>query len=162
MAYIPNTDFAELIGDFEYLEMIFFRNLVTDNKMWILPLSVYLTFITYFKFFSLYSIKFVIELPASPIIYKNVITTTLHSSVIIHCIFQSLPQIILQAANNLAIQEDKHDFEMKGVVNFYSMVNLIMIIFMIILYFRERSIAIKKQELERSDNEKSVENVELM
>jgi len=162
MAYIPNTDFAELIGDFEYLEMIFFRNLVTNNIIWVFPLSIYLTFISYFKFFSLYSIKFVIELPSNPIIYKNVITTTLHSSLIIHCIFQSLPQIILQSTNNLAILEDKHDYEMKGVVNFYSIVSLIMITFMIILYIRERKIAKSKDIEEKINNTNSIENVELM
>ncbi len=162
MAYIPNTDFAELIGDFEYLEMIFFRNMVTSSIFWVVPLAIYLTFITYFKFFCLYAIKFVIELPNNDMIYKNIITTTLHSPIIIHCIFQSLPQILLQSANNLAMQEDKHDYELKGVVNFYSGISLIMIMFMVILYIRERKLSKNKELEERLNNAKYIENVEMM
>ena len=102
-------------------------------------------------------------MPENTNVFKNIISTTLHNALIIHCLFQSLPQIILQSTNNLMIQEDKHDFEMKGVVNFYSITSMIVIGFLIVLYLRERSIINNK---EREEEEKRMgnygKNLELM
>jgi hypothetical protein len=135
IGYIMDQDFDELTSDFEYYELIYFRNKIKETKWWLLPLAFYLTFLSYFKFFSLYSIKFIIELKNMQV-FKNIITTTLYHAVILQSIFQSLPQIILQVFNNLLLMEDKH--HMRGVFNFSTLFSLAFMGMGIILYFRER------------------------
>lgn len=135
IGYIIDYDFDELTSDFEYYELIYFRNKVKESKCWILPLGIYLTILTYLKIFSLYSIKFIIEFKNMQI-FKNIITTTLYHAVIIQSIFQSLPQIILQVLNNLLLVEDKH--HMRGVFNFSTFFSIAFIAMGIILYCRER------------------------
>jgi hypothetical protein len=138
MNYLSNHDFNELIQADEYHELIYFRDVVKDGWLWIFPLAIYLTAITYFKFFSLYSLKFLLERPSNFKVFRNVITTTLYHSVIIQSIFQSLPQIIFQALNNLLIMEDRHDFKMRGVFNFSTIFSLLFMSMMIVIYMRDR------------------------
>jgi hypothetical protein len=135
LSYLSENDFLELTSDFEYYEMIYFREKVKSSYLWLLPLTIYLTIVTYLKFFSLYSLKFLIEKPGSVTIFKNVITTTLYPAVIIQSIFQSLPQIILQSLNNLLILEDKHN--MRGVFNFSTIFSIMFLLTNIVLYYRD-------------------------
>ena len=136
LSYISDYDFSELISDNDYYELIYFRQKVRRSLLWLLPLTIYLTFLTYLKFFSLYSIKFLVEAPNGYTIFKNVITTSLYHAVIIQSVFQSLPQIVIQVLNNLLIMEDKH--HMRGVFNFSTFFSLGFICMIIFLYIRDQ------------------------
>jgi hypothetical protein len=152
LSYLSEHQFSELTKEEEYHEMIYFREKVKHSFIWILPLSIYLSILTYFKFFSLYSLKFLIEKPGSVEIFRNVITTTLHHAVIIQCVFQSVPQIILQAINNLLIMEDKHDLNFRGVFNFSTLFSLAFISTLVILYYREKK---SKDDLNNEEKDSS-------
>jgi hypothetical protein len=141
LSYISDHDFSELTSDNEYYELIFFRDKMKQNLLWALPLSLLLTFISYFKFFSLYSLKFLMA-DGNYEVFKNVITSTLYHAVIIQSIFQSLPQVILQVVNNLLIREDKHN--MRGVFNFSTLFSIGFMSMIIILYCREDSLQNKR------------------
>jgi hypothetical protein len=141
LSYISDHDFSELTSDNEYYELIFFREKMKGSYIWALPLSIILTFLSYFKFFSLYSLKFLMT-EGNYEVFKNVITTTLYHAVIIQSVFQSLPQVILQVVNNLLIREDKHN--MRGVFNFSTLFSIGFMLMIVILYCREESLQNKR------------------
>jgi hypothetical protein len=164
LSYLSDHEFSELTSEFEYYEMIFFRDQAKSSLFKIPFLAIYLAILSYFKFFSLYSLKFIIEKPSNYGVFRNVITTSLHHAVMIQSLFQSFPQIILQALNNLLIMEDKHDFNMRGVFNFSTLFSLAFISTLIILYFREKEIRIKYPEnanlnSKQSSNTKNTYNI---
>lgn len=136
LCYISDFDFEKLTSDYEYYEMIFFRKMVRNSYLWVFPLTLYLSFLGYTKFFALYSLRFLLEAPRSFRVFKNVITTTLYHSVIIQSIFQTVPQIVIQVTNNLLINEDRH--HMRGVLNFSTLFSLIFLSMNLILYLREK------------------------
>ncbi len=141
LTYLGDFEFNELVSDFDYYEMIYFRNKVTKSSLWILPLAIYLTVLNYFKLFPMYSLKFLIEKPENPTIFRNVIFTTLYPTLIIQSLFQSLPQIILQCLNNLLMNEDIH--KLRGVFNFSTITSLSLIGLNFVMYFKESK---KKRE----------------
>lgn len=138
--YLEEEDFKNLIKEKEFHEMIFFRHKVRQSAFLIIPIAVYLTLITYTKFFCFYSLKFLIESPSSYEVFFNVITTTLYNPIIIQVIFQSFPQIILQTTNNLLIMEDNHSFHFRGVVNFSTIISILFILNLSFLYLREKKL----------------------
>jgi hypothetical protein len=143
LSYISDHEFNELTSNYEYYEMVYFRNFAQYSTIWVLPLTLYLVVLTYLKFFSFYSLKFLIEEPSNFVIFRNVVTTTLYASMLIQVIFQSFPQLILQSMNNLLIMEDKHDFHMRGVFNFSAFFSICLIMMLFVLYLREKKFANK-------------------
>lgn len=139
LMYISDLEFEELTVEKEYYEMIYYRELIKNNKLYIPILTVALTILSYLKCFSFYSLKFLLEnKPDSRTIFVNVISTTLHTSVLIHSLFQSFPQIIIQCTNNLLNMEDKHDLNMRGVINFSTIISVLFLSLLPILYYREQ------------------------
>ncbi len=139
LMYISDADFEELTVEKEYHEMIYYRELIKNNKIYIPFLTVALTLLSYFKCFSFYSLKFLLEnRHDSQTIFVNVISTTLHTSVLIHSLFQSFPQIILQCTNNLLNMEDKHDLNMRGILNFSTIISVLFLSLLPLLYYREQ------------------------
>lgn len=139
LMYLSESEFEELTRENEYHEMIYYRELIKSNKLYIPILSVSLTVLSYFKFFSFYSLKFLFEDDhRNENVFINVISTTLHCNVLIHSIFQSFPQIILQCTNNLMNMEDKHDLNMRGIINFSSIISVLFLCLLPILYYREK------------------------
>ena len=83
ISYLSEYEFKLLTDDFEYYEMIYFREKMQKSSFYVIPLSLYLTILTYFKFFSLYSFKFLLENQKSILIFKNIIQTKSYHSIII-------------------------------------------------------------------------------
>jgi len=135
---LEDSDFNRLIQEKEFYEMIYFRTKIRNNNLLIIPFAIYLTVISYTKFFSFYSLKFLIETPTSYEVFFNVVTTTLYNPILIQIITQSFPQIILQIINNLLNMEHKHAFHLKGVINYSTIISILFIFNLFILYFRDK------------------------
>lgn len=148
--YLEESDFKNLILEKEFYEMIYFRYQVRNHSFLIIPFALYLTVLSYTKFFSFYSLKFLIEAPSSYEVFFNVITTTLYNPILIQVVSQSFPQIILQTTNNLLNFEHDHAFHFKGVVNFSTIISILFIINLCLLYLRD-----KKQFIE-ADREQNI------
>jgi len=148
--YLEEEDFKNLIMEKEFFEMIYFRTQVRKYRFMIMPFALYLTVLSYSKFFSFYSLKFLIETPSCYEVFYNVITTTLYNPIFIQVISQSFPQIILQTTNNLLNMEHNHDFHLKGVVNFSTIISLLYIINLCFLYLRD------KKQFIQVDKEQSI------
>jgi hypothetical protein len=103
LSWIDDGQFDELTAENEYYEMIYFRHLVKNHWLLIFPITTYMTILSYCKFFTFYSLKFLIEMNNYSV-FKNVIVVTLNYSLIIHIVFQTFPQILLQSINNLLIK----------------------------------------------------------
>ena len=128
--------------------MIYFRDVCRSSMILILPISIYLATLSYCKFFFLYSLKFLIDYShENYTIFKNIITVTLHYAMIIHCLFQAFPQILLQSINNLLIQEDRHDPNIRGIFGFSTLNSLLLISMLAVLYKIERKMIIFKKPL---------------
>ena len=148
ITWIGDNEFNELTSEYEYYEMIYFRNICRNSLPLIIPVSIYLTLLSYCKFFSLYSVKFLIDYScANYSIFKNIITVTLHYTLIIHCLFQSFPQILVQSINNLLIQEDRHDPYIRGIFGFSTIISLLLISMLGILYKLEKKMILFKKPL---------------
>ena len=148
--YLDDIDFENILLEKEFYEMIYFRKKIKNHSILILPLSIWLTIISYTKFFSFYSMKFLIESPFSFEIFFNVITTTLYNPIIIQIICQTFPMLILQILNNLMNEEHSHSFHLRGVVNFSTIISTCFIINSIFLYLRDKNKIIDKQYNDKS------------
>lgn len=153
--YLEEEDFKNLILEKEFYEMIYFRTQVRKYNFLIIPFALYLTVLSYTKFFSFYSLKFLIETPSSFEVFFNVITTTLYNPILIQVISQSFPQIILQTTNNLLNMEHNHAFHFKGVVNFSTIISLLYIINLCFLYLRDKKHFIEADREQQNNTLKS-------
>ena len=147
--YLDDMDFKNILLEKEFYEMIFFREQVKKHSILIFPIAIWLTIITYTKFFSFYSLKFLIERPSSYEIFFNVVTTTLYNPIIIQIICQTFPQVILQIINNLMNEEHSHSFHLRGVLNFSTVISICFITNVGFLYLRD------KQQMSHQDPNES-------
>ena len=58
LRYLSNGEFEDLTQENEYHEMIYYRDLIKTNKLYIPLLTLFLTVLSYFKFFSLKELYF--------------------------------------------------------------------------------------------------------
>jgi len=146
--YLEDIDFNNLIKEKEFYEMIYFRTQVKNYSFLIIPFALYLTILTYTKFFCFYSLKFLIESPSSYQVFFNVITTTLYNPIFIQIITQTFPQIIMQTANNLLNIQHNHSFHFKGLFNYSTIISILLIINLLLLYFRDKQKFIDADKIE--------------
>jgi hypothetical protein len=135
---LEEEDFRNILLEKEFYEMIFFRQTIRKYSILIIPFSLWLSIITYSKFFSFYSLKFLIERPSSYEIFFNVITTTLYNPIIIQIICQSFPTLIFQIINNIMNEGHSHSFHLRGVLNFPIIISICFILNISFFYLRDK------------------------
>jgi len=136
--YLQHEDFKNFIIEKNFNEMIYFRPLIKKYKVLIIPLSLFLSTCSYVQIYSFYSLKYLMETRVNYEIFYNVMTTTLYNPIFIQIITQTLPQLIFRTSNNLLIMNQNENFIFERIINFSSIISIILITNLIFLCFRDK------------------------